>query len=395
MKFKLGEYFSGPGGLAKGAHLAAGDLDHRVTVEHTWAVDIDADSCETYRRNITGASLATVLEQDVRGARARNQLARVDGFAFGFPCNDFSLVGEHKGIHGEYGGLYKEGIDVLRSMEPQWFVAENVGGIRSANAGRAFGIILNEMRDSGFRIYPHFYKFEKYGVPQARHRVIIVGIRDDIDVRYRVPSPELYDHIDVSSRAALERKFPEGVQNNEQAALSNTVVERLKLIDPGENAFNARRMTDEYKLNVKGATISQIYRRLDPEKPSYTVTGSGGGGTHVYHWSENRSLTNRERARLQTFPDDYVFAGGRTSVRKQVGMAVPVDGARAIFTALFRSFLNEDYPAIPCNIELPPRDASSATDPRTGIIGPETTAREDHFQSEIPIDAQMRHRVTT
>ncbi|MDT1893633.1 DNA cytosine methyltransferase, partial [Acinetobacter baumannii] len=89
-------------------------------------------------------------------------------------------------------------------------------------------------------------------------------------------------------------------------------------------------------LNVRGATISQIYRRLDPAKPSYTVTGSGGGGTHVYHWDEPRALTNRERARLQTFPDTFHFEGRRDSIRKQVGMAVPPLGAQAVFTALFR-----------------------------------------------------------
>ena len=75
-----------------------------------------------------------------------------------------------------------------------------------------------------------------------------------------------------------------------------------------ENAWTAK-LPDHLKLNVKGATISQIYKRLDPNKPAYTVTGSGGGGTHVYHWKEPRALTNRERARLQTFPDDFKFHG--------------------------------------------------------------------------------------
>ena len=73
--------------------------------------------------------------------------------------------------------------------------------------------------------------------------------------------------------------------------------------------------------------MSHIYKRLDSSKPAYTVTGSGGGGTHVYHYKENRALTNRERARLQTFPDKYNFVGGKESVRRQIGMAVPVLGA--------------------------------------------------------------------
>ena len=97
------------------------------------------------------------------------------------------------------------------------------------------------------------------------------------------------------------------------------------------------------QLKINGAKISQIYRRLDPNKPAYTVTGSGGGGTHVYHWKENRALTNRERARLQTFPDDFIFVGSKESVRKQIGMAVPVDGARIIFESILNSFAGLDY----------------------------------------------------
>ena len=99
-------------------------------------------------------------------------------------------------------------------------------------------------------------------------------------------------------------------------------------------------------LNVKGARLSQIYRRLDSKKPSYTITGSGGGGTHVYHWKESRALTNRERARLQTFPDDFVFCGSKESVRKQIGMAVPCDGAQVILEALLKTFEGIEYESV-------------------------------------------------
>ena len=96
-------------------------------------------------------------------------------------------------------------------------------------------------------------------------------------------------------------------------------------------------------MNVKGAKISQIYKRLDPDKPAYTVTGSGGGGTHIYHWEEPRALTNRERARLQTFPDNYEFKGSKESVRKQIGMAVPCQGAKIIFEAILKTFAGIPY----------------------------------------------------
>ena len=129
------------------------------------------------------------------------------------------------------------------------------------------------------------------------------------------------------------------------------MVERLMHIMPGQNAFTAN-LPEHLKLNVKGARISQIYKRLDPNRPSYTVTGSGGGGTHIYHYAEPRALTNRERARLQTFPDDYIFQGSKESVRKQIGMAVPCQGARIIFEAVLRSFAGIDYEATNCNIDI-------------------------------------------
>lgn len=137
--------------------------------------------------------------------------------------------------------------------------------------------------------------------------------------------------------------------NHEFTRQSETVTKRLSYIKPGENAFTAD-IPKHLQLNISGAKISQIYKRLEPDKPSYTVTGSGGGGTHVYHWEEDRALTNRERARLQTFPDDFVFSGGRGSVRKQIGMAVPVEGAKIIFEAVLRSFANIPYETVEPNL---------------------------------------------
>ena len=123
----------------------------------------------------------------------------------------------------------------------------------------------------------------------------------------------------------------------------------MKYIKPGENAFTAN-LPKELQLNVKGAKISQIYKRLDPNKPAYTVTGSGGGGTHIYHWAEPRALTNRERARLQTFPDSFEFVGSKESVRKQIGMAVPCKGAQIIFEAILKTFAGIEYDGIEPNI---------------------------------------------
>ncbi|MBN2882377.1 MAG: DNA (cytosine-5-)-methyltransferase [Clostridia bacterium] len=348
MPFRLGELFCGPGGIAWGAtHADIGDPEFSIV--HQWANDYDADTCKTYRHNICPDAPETVYHEDIR-TFDMGQLAPIDALAFGFPCNDYSVVGEQRGMDGEFGPLYSYGVRALRRFRPQWFVAENVGGLRSANEGAALTRILTELRDAGYVITPHLYKFEEYGIPQARHRLIIVGIRDDIDLEYRIPSTEPYANVDNSCRTAIEvPPIPADAFNNELTRQSPTVVQRLQHILPGQNAFNAD-LPEALQLNVKGARISQIYKRLDPNRPSYTVTGSGGGGTHIYHWEEPRALTNRERARLQTFPDDYEFIGSKESVRKQIGMAVPCRGAQIIFEAILNCFAGIDYPAIDGNI---------------------------------------------
>lgn len=350
-EFKLGELFCGPGGIAYGATTAKVDNpDFRIV--HQWATDYDKDTCDTYLNNIASQDYDSVVCGDIRKLDIENDLGRVgdiDALAFGFPCNDYSVVGEQKGLDGSFGPLYSYGIKTLEIFKPKWFLAENVGGLQTANEGKAFTQILDEMRRVGYNVTPHLYKFEQYGVPQARHRVIIVGIRNTENVTYRVPSTLPYANIDNSCRAAIEKPpIAADAPNNEKTKQSETVVRRLKHIRPGENAFTAD-LPDE--LQIKTATkISQIYKRLDPDKPAYTVTGSGGGGTHIYHWEEPRALTNRERARLQTFPDTYVFHGSKESVRRQIGMAVPCDGARVIFEAILNTFAGIPYESVEPNI---------------------------------------------
>ena len=352
MKFRLGELFSGPGGIGYGA-LTASIEDERYRMVHAWSTDYDVDSCNTYIQNICPDHPETVICKDVRKLELERlgKISEIDAFAFGFPCNDYSIVGEQKGIDGNFGPLYQYGIDCLNLYKPKFFLAENVGGLRNSNDGKTFKMILEKMEAAGYSITPHLYKFEKYGVPQSRHRIIIVGIQKDFELKFKVPSVLLYADVDNSARAAIENPpIPSNAYNNELTRQSINVVERLKYIRPGENAFTAN-IPEELQLNIRGAKISQIYKRLDPNKPSYTVTGSGGGGTHVYHWSEPRALTNRERARLQTFPDEFFFVGSKESVRKQIGMAVPVRGSRIIFEAILRSFAGIAYESDPANID--------------------------------------------
>ncbi len=351
--FKLAELFCGPGGLSLGAMLSSvkDSKNNLYKIKPVWANDIDNNTCKTYARNIHNGNLTKVSCAPVETVNFE-KVPSFDALAFGFPCNDFSVVGEQKGFNGKYGPLYTYGIKAIATHDPKWFIAENVSGLQSANDGNAFSKILEDLENAGmgYKLTAHLYKFEDYGVPQTRHRVVIVGIRKDLVLSFKVPSPTTANR-HISAKEAIENPpIPEEIPNHELTAQSKIVVERLRHIPPGENAWYEG-LPKHLRLNVKSARMSQIYKRLHPDKPSYTITGSGGGGTHGYHWKENRALTNRERARIQTFPDNFIFEGSKESVRKQIGMAVPPKGAQAVIEAILKTFAGVDYNWIPANIK--------------------------------------------
>ncbi|WP_221568992.1 DNA cytosine methyltransferase [Alkalihalobacillus sp. TS-13] len=355
MIFKKGELFNGPGGLSLGAKEAKfvhPDNGEEWGIQHLWSNDYDPDACKTYRLNICeNINDQSVHEEPVEKFPIGDKtiLGDIDCLVFGFPCNDYSQVGEKHGLNGTFGPLYSYGVKVLKEYQPKFFVAENVGGLQSANEGTTFIKILTELEECGYQLTPHLYKFEEYGVPQARHRIIIVGIRNDYaskGIHFKVPSPTTQNEYKTCYEAITNPPIPEDAPNNEFTRHNKKVKEMLDYIPPGENAWYPG-IPEHLQLQVKGARLSSIYKRLDPKRPAYTVTGSGGGGTHMYHWEESRALTNRERARLQTFPDDFVFCGNKEAVRKQIGMAVPPHGAQIVFEAILKTFAGINYPDVP------------------------------------------------
>lgn len=349
--YNLGELFCGGGGLALGAKsVKITDSKGRLhTYDLGWANDSDKHACETYQKNITSNAPDKVICAPVQSLDF-SKLKKIDGLLFGFPCNDYSVVGEKKGIEGEYGPLYTYGVKAIEAHSPKFFLAENVSGLSSANEGKTFNKILQDLESAGrgYSITPHLYKFEQYGVPQTRHRIIIVGFRKDLNITFKVPAPTTPNNYKHCSEAL------EGVEdiryNNEKTKHSKNTIERLNYIPPGGNAWHAE-IPEHLKLNVKSCRLSHIYRRLHPNYPAYTLTGSGGGGTHVYHWSEPRALTNRERARLQTFPDSFIFYGPKESVRAQIGHAVPPEGAKIVLEAIVKSLVGIEYEHVPASMQ--------------------------------------------
>ena len=285
--YRIGELFAGAGGMTLGAKMAG--------FGHVWANDIDADACETFRANL-GRNVEVVCGpvQDLH----LPPLAPIDGLAFGFPCNDFSMVGERNGTHGDFGPLYQWGVRALRHFRPSFFVAENVGGLASTQNGNDLRTILEALRTAGYRITPHLYRFEEYGVPQARHRIIIVGFRNDLGIAFTPPAPS---SVRVTCREALEEPpIPKNALNNELTNQHPRVVERLSYIKPGENAFTAE-IPPELRLRMRsGATISLIYKRLHPDRPAYTVTGSGGWR---YSYVSLEGATCAHQPRASAAPD--------------------------------------------------------------------------------------------
>ncbi len=377
MKTKVltyGELFCGPGGMAKGAkniQVISKGIKH--IIRPIWAIDNDIASCKTFQKNIVPHKSAIISVKkfpSINGDGTRyiineditkidfTQLPKVDVLAFGFPCNDYSLIGKMEGIKGKYGSLYKFGVRALEILQPEFFVAENVSGLASKNQRSVLEKIKQEIKSAGptYNIHEELYRLEDYGIPQTRHRIFMVGFKDK-NIEFKKPAGN-YEEISAYEAIAEGKIYGEGPisknADNHDIKKPNPIVQkRLYQTKPGQNAWTAN-LDDDVKLKgVKSAKFSSIYKKVDPTKPAYTVTGSGGGGTSMYHWSmaktKQRALTNRERARLQTFPDSFKFYGNITEVRKQVGMAVPVKAAEMIFKACLKSYVGKKYNIIEDN----------------------------------------------
>ena len=338
-KYKLAELFCGPGGFAEGAKQAK-------LFTHVWVNDIDKSALDTFKHNHPECETIHGDGSKIFNNQKMNELKKkhghIDGLIFGFPCNDFSMVGKKLGLDGNYGGLYKVACKVLKYFQPAFFVAENVTAISSkdqtSQTYKNFKKIMIDLYACGYGIYGNKIKFEEYKVPQTRHRLILFGVRKNIfnKINYKLPAPTSLKKFITCKDVleSLEKKT--NLLNHEFTNHDTNVIERLKKTKQGQNVWDIGGLP-----NVKSAKMSHIYKKLNENKPAYTVTGSGGGGTHMYHYKFNRALTNRERATLQTFPINYEFKGKKNEVRKQIGMAVPVMGAKTILKAVAISLKNK------------------------------------------------------
>lgn len=292
--------FSGAGGLDLG-FVRAG---HTVV----WANDLYEDAVETYRANLGNH----ILCEDITKVPS-SAIPECDIVIGGFPCQGFSVANMKRSLDDSRNVLYRELIRVIRDKQPRFFLAENVKGILHFAHGEVFTRILEEMSVLGYKVKYRLFNAADYGVPQKRERVIIVGVRNDINYDFHFPEPThgknggIFTEKWVSVAEALAH-FPDPEQPND---IPNHICSR-------------------YKLNFNGYLG---HRRLDPNAPAPTVTARGddkGGVVILPHPNATRRMTGRELAAVQSFPDDYRFYGPLSSVYRQIGNAVPPRLAEAV-----------------------------------------------------------------
>ncbi len=313
--------FCGGGGLDLGFSLAG--------FEPAFSSDVVPQYCETVANNL-GDGGHVVEAHDISklsGAHVENVTGqKMDMVIGGPPCQSFSILGSRGSTADPRGKLVFDYARFIRELSPQAFLFENVPGIMTLNKGKDWRQLLKCFEDeTGFFLKVNKLNAVDYGVSQYRQRVLLIGFRDkDAADRFRWPeathSPKQSQGKKPYRTASLALQNVEGVPNHVLRKHSQRVMDRYSFVEPGE--MDRKDHTD----------------RIHPNRPSGTVlVGSGaGGGRPFIHPTEHRHITVREAARLQSFPDWWVFAGGPTAAYRQVGNAVPPLMAKVVADAVAR-----------------------------------------------------------
>lgn len=286
--------FSGAGGLDLG-FIKAG---HTII----WANDIYDDAVSTYKQNI-GNHITNIDIKEVKS----DEIPDCDMVMGGFPCQGFSVANVKRHSADTRNSLYKELLRVIIDKKPKYFLAENVKGLLSLNKGEVFSMILKDFFEAGYNVVYKVLNSANYGVPQKRERVIIVGVRKDLPFLFEFPK-------ETHSETGFDGK------------MKWVSVEDALAIYPDPDGPNdvPNHTYSKYKLNFNGYIG---HRPLNPKKPAPTVTARGdnkGGVVILPHPNNQRRMTCRELATIQSFPSDFIFCGNSSSIYRQIGNAVPV-----------------------------------------------------------------------
>lgn len=304
------ELFCGAGGLALGMHNAG--------IETKLLVDFDKDSIKTLQANRPEwpSRCASVLDIDLHEFEGK-----IDIMAGGFPCQAFSFAGKGLGFADMRGTLFYEYARLIKQVKPKLVIGENVKGLLNHDNGRTLAAIVHELESLGYKVKYKVLRAQFLDVPQKRERLIIFGLRNDIDSEIYFPVEKDYT---ISMRAALK-----GVPKSEGQTYSDTKRKLMDLIPEG--GYWRDLPLDLQKSYMGGSFLlgggkTGMARRLSWSEPSLTLTcNPAQKQTERCHPKETRPLTVREYARVQTFPDNWKFEGSVSSQYKQIGNAVPVN----------------------------------------------------------------------
>lgn len=318
------ELFAGAGGLALGLEQAG--FDGLAYVE------MNGDACETLRRNRPGWN---VIEGDVHEIDFQQYDGRVDLVSGGFPCQAFSMAGKRLGFGDIRGTLFAEVIQCANETHPKMLLMENVKGLLSHDGGRTFETIRHEVEKAGYSLQWKVLNASYHGVGQARERIVMIGIRNDLadKISFEYPEP---DDRQMTLRDALD-----GVPDSPGVSYSERKVKVLGLVPPGGCWVDLPQdIAREYMKSSYDSPGGKrgMARRLSWDRPCLTLTTSPSQKqTERCHPDETRPLTVREYARVQSFPDDWEFAGGIGSQYRQIGNAVPVEMAIRIGVQIIKA----------------------------------------------------------
>ncbi|OAV04952.1 DNA-cytosine methyltransferase [Moraxella catarrhalis] len=329
--YRLLELFAGAGGLAIGMEQAG---FHSVMLN-----ELDKYACKTLRKNRPNWN---VVEGDISQIDFKKYHNQIDILSGGFPCQAFSYAGKKLGFEDTRGTLFFEFARAVKETNPKVFLAENVRGLLTHENGKTLEIISQIINELGYvLVAPRVLKAMFYKVPQKRERLFLIGIRKDLadKVNFHWPSP--YHRI-LNLRDALKKGelYPNDVPISGGQSYPKRKAEIMDLVPAGgywkdlPDELQREYMKKSYFL---GGGKTGMARRLSWDEPSLTLTcAPAQKQTERCHPDETRPLTVREYARIQTFPDNWVFEGSQTAQYKQIGNAVPVNLAYAIGRSLVR-----------------------------------------------------------
>lgn len=314
------EVCAGAGGLGSG-FLEAGFTPLLLN-------EIDPTCCETLRLNHPGVN---VVCQDMTTLHLHEYKDSVDILMGGVPCQSFSQAGERRGLEDPRGQLIVEFNRLVLETMPKVLLVENVKGLTTHNNGETLRSVLELFRNNGRYVLHHkVLNANEYGVAQKRERVFIVGIRSDLGGSFEYPEKHLYKPVlrdvlvDVPASPGVS--YPEPKRRI------------FDLVPPGGCWVD---LPEDIQRSYMGASYHSgggkrgIARRLSMDEPCLTLTTSPcQKQTDRCHPLESRPFTVREYARIQSFPDSYMFAGTTAKQYKQIGNAVPVKLARAMAESL-------------------------------------------------------------